>query len=53
MCSLLWQAGFFTCGRRAQLPKSIWDPSSLTRVRAHVFCIGRQILNHWTTRKSR
>ena len=28
-----------------------WDPSSPTRVQTHDPCIGRQILNHWTTRK--
>ena len=28
-----------------------WDLSSLTRDRTHVPCIGRRILNHWTTRE--
>ena len=28
----------------------MWDPSSRTRNRIHVPCIGKQILNHWTTR---
>ena len=28
-----------------------WDFSSLTRARTHIPCIGRQILNHWTTRE--
>ena len=28
----------------------MWDPSSQTRNRIHVPCIGKQILNHWTTR---
>ena len=30
----------------------MWHLSSLTRDRTHVPCIGRRILNHWTTRKS-
>ena len=29
----------------------MWDLSSLTRDQTHVPCIGRQILNHWTTRE--
>ena len=29
----------------------MWDPSSLTRDWAPVSCIGRQTLNHWTTRE--
>ena len=29
----------------------MWDLSSPTRDRTHVPCIGRQILNHWTTRE--
>ena len=29
----------------------MWDLSSPTRDRTHVPCIGRRILNHWTTRK--
>ena len=29
----------------------MWDLSSLTRDRTRVPCIGRQILNHWTTRE--
>ena len=32
-------------------PQGIWDPSSLTRDRTHTPCIGRQRLNHWTTRE--
>ena len=35
----------------AQLPRSTWDCSSLTRDRTSVPCIGRQIPNHWTTRE--
>ena len=29
--------------------KGIWDLSSPTRDPAHIPCIGRRILNHWTT----
>ena len=29
----------------------MWDLSSLTRARTHIPCIGRWILNHWTTRE--
>ena len=29
----------------------IWDLSFLARDQTHVPCFGRQILNHWTTRK--
>ena len=29
----------------------MWDLSSPTRDRTHVPCIGRQILDHWTTRE--
>ena len=29
----------------------MWDLSSLTRDQTHVLYIGRQILNHWTTRE--
>ena len=35
----------------AYLPCGMWDLSSLTRDRTHVPCIGRRILNHWTTRE--
>ena len=30
----------------------MWDLNSLLRDRTHTLCIGRQILNHWTTQKS-
>ena len=29
----------------------MWNLSSLTRDQTHIPCIGRQILNHWTTKK--
>ena len=29
----------------------MWDLSSLIRDQTHVRCVGRQILNHWTTRE--
>ena len=28
---------------------STWDLCSLIRDRTHLLCVGRQILNHWTT----
>ena len=58
VCSSTWTlslccTGFSSCGPRAQLPHCMWDLSSLTRdyTRVHVPSIGRQILNHWTTRE--
>ena len=39
------------CYMRVQLPCSMWDLSSLTRIRTHIPCIGRQVLNHLTTRE--
>ena len=33
------------------VPRGMWDLNSPTRDLAHVHCIGRQILNHWTTRE--
>ena len=39
------------CGAQAQLPCSLWDLSSPTRDRTCVPCIGRWILNLWTTRE--
>ena len=32
-------------------PQSMWDFSSPARDQAHTPCIGRQSLNHWTTRE--
>ena len=32
-------------------PHSTWDASTLTRDQTYVPCIGRWILNHWTTRE--
>ena len=40
-----------SCGSRAQLLRGMWE-SSQTRARTCVPCIGRQILNHWTTREA-
>ena len=39
-----------SCRMRAQLPRGMWDLSSLTRDRTHIPYIGRRILYHWTTR---
>ena len=36
---------------RDQLPRGMWDLSSLTRDRICILYIGRWILNHWTTRE--
>ena len=52
----LWRAGsracgLSSCGAWSQLPRGMWDLSSPTRDRTHVPCIGRWILNHWTTRE--
>ena len=52
---LLWRACCRACwpsswGAWAQLPV-VWDLSSPTRDRTWVPCTGRQILNHWPTRK--
>ena len=38
---------------RVWLLWGMWDLSSLTRDQTYVPCIGRQILNYWTTKKSR
>ena len=40
-----------SCGMQTQLPRGMWDLSSLTRDRTGTPCIARWILNHWTTRK--
>jgi len=32
-------------------PPGMWDPSSPTRDRTRIPCVGRQFLNHWTTEK--
>ena len=55
----LWRTGFSlvvvhglsSCGVCTQLPHSRWDLSSQTRDQTHFPCIGRQILNYWTTRE--
>ena len=43
--------GIFHCGMRAWQACGMWDFSSLTRDWTRTPCIGRQILNHWTTRE--
>ena len=49
--------GLSSCGVRALertcvlLPRGMWDLSSPTRDQIRVPCIGRRILNHWTTRE--
>ena len=37
------------CSRRTSLTWVMWDFSSPTRDRTRVPCIGRRIVNHWTT----
>ena len=54
--SLLWRMGSrvhrpCSCGMWAYLPHGMWDVSFLTRDQTHAPCIGRHILNHWTTRE--
>ena len=49
--SSLQHPGFSSCSAQAKLSCSTWDLSSLTRDRRHIPCIGRWILNHWTTRE--
>ena len=49
LCS--WQHTDSSCGAWAQLPRGMWDLSSLTRDRTSVPCIVRQILCHWTTKE--
>ena len=41
--------GLSSCGAWAQLPHIMWDLPDQDRT--HVSCIGRWILNHWTTRE--
>ena len=43
--SLLVMQGFL------QLPRAKWDLNSSTKDRTCIPCIGRLILNHWTTRE--
>ena len=52
LCRVLVAAcGIFRCGARAQLPRGMWDLPTLCRDQTRVPCIGRRILNHWTTRE--
>ena len=49
----LWHMGLVAPRRvGCQFPHGVWDLSSLTRDQTCVPCTGRQIFNHWTTRKS-
>ena len=47
--SSLQRAGSLVAARGA--PRSMWDLSSQTRDETCLPCIGRWILNHWTTRE--
>ena len=40
------------CGLCSQLPLIMWDLSSPTRDQTQVPCIGRRVLNPWTTREA-
>ena len=51
MGSLLYYAEFFIAVHRLSCSTGMWDLSSLTRDQTHFPCLGRQILNHWTTRR--
>ena len=42
----------FLVVRGLSCPHSMWDVSTMTRNQTYIPCIGRRILNHWTTRKS-
>ena len=44
------RAGSVVNGMKAWFPQGKWDLSSLTRDQTCILCIGRWILNHWTTR---
>ena len=46
------ERGLSSCSAPTRLPRSMWNLSSPTRDPIHVPCVGRQILNHWTTGKS-
>jgi len=43
--------GLGSCGTGPWLLHSMWNPPC-TRDRTRVPCVGRQILNHWTTREA-
>ena len=43
--------GLGSYGARTWLPWGMWNLRSLSRDQTHVPCIGRQILNYWTTRE--
>ena len=49
--SLVVACGLSSCSMRASLPDGMWDLSSLTRDQTLIPCIGRWILNRWTTRE--
>ena len=47
----LWSTGSRHVGISNWGSWAFGDLSSWTRVQTHIPCIGRQVLNHWTTRK--
>ena len=50
-CVQALECGLGSCCTKAQLLLGMWHLSSPTRDQTCVPCIGRQILNHWTTRE--
>lgn len=50
--SLVVAYGLSTCSTGAWLSHGMWDLSSFIRDQTHVPCTARQIINHWTMRKS-
>ena len=49
-CRLLAARGLY-CALRAELPQSVWSPTSLNRGPALMPCTGRRSLKQWTTRE--
>ena len=45
------RCGAWAAGPTVRWPCGMWDLSSPTRNRTQVLCIGRWILNHWTTQE--
>ena len=46
-----WGTGLSSYSMQAYLTQRMWDHSSPARGWTHIPCIGRQILNHWTSRE--
>ena len=50
-CRLQSVCRLSSCRTWAEMPHGMWDISSPTRDQTHVPCIGRWMLNYWTTRE--